>query len=83
MKFSEYTIIPEVDKPVFHPNTGGNFGGLRPSIGGNIAHVPSPSHKNTFSSVSSQMTCSRVTAGAPAILPAITGVKIWISSQTY
>ena len=55
-KFSEYTTIPEMDEPVFHPNTGGNIGDLPPSIGGNIAHVPPPGHKNAFSSVSSQMT---------------------------
>ena len=56
-KFSEYTTIPEMDEPVFHPNTpGGGISGLPPAIGGNIAHVRPPSRKNIFSSVSSQMT---------------------------
>ena len=55
-KFSEYTTIPEMDEPVFHPNTGGGISGLPPTIGSNIAHVRPLSHKNVFSSVSSQMT---------------------------
>ena len=60
-KFSEYTTIPEMDEPVFHPSIpgGGGISGLPPAIGGSsIAHMHGRplSHKNVFSSVSSQMT---------------------------
>jgi hypothetical protein len=50
-KFSEYTTIPEMDEPVFYPNTaGGGISGLPPAIARPL------SRKNVFSSVSSQMT---------------------------
>ena len=45
-KFSEYTI-PEMDEPVFHP---------RPVLGAPPITSNAPGHKNTFSSLSSQMT---------------------------
>ena len=53
-KFSEYTTIPEMDEPVFHPHVAASgVAGLPPSVG---SSVHAPGHKNAFSSLSSQMT---------------------------